>query len=103
MKTDETKDEWIVLEENDPPPDLSREEAAYERERARLVRDHLGKIALVRFDEVVGVFDNVDDALIEGHRRFGWGRMIFVEITASDEPDYVANVDINHPSFKRID
>ncbi len=51
MKTEQTKDEWPVVGENDPPPDLSREEAAYQRERERLGRDHLGKIALIRFDE----------------------------------------------------
>src|SRR5690348_2143112 len=87
MGTEEPKDEWIVLEENDPPPDLSREEAAYERERARLVRDHLGKVALVRFDEVVGVFNNANEAILEGHRRFGRKRWIVIEITASDEPE----------------
>jgi hypothetical protein len=91
------KDEWIVLEENDPPPDLARENAAFECERPRLVRDHLGKIALVRFDEVVDVFQNLNQAIIEGHRRFGWGRMLFREITKRDEPEYIANVDINHP------
>src|ERR1700720_3339979 len=101
MKTDEKKDEWITLEENDPPADISRERAAYERERPRLVRDHLGKIALIHGDDVIGVFNKVDDAVVEGHRRFGWARMIFVKITASDESDDIANVDINHPSFER--
>jgi hypothetical protein len=103
MKTEETKDEWPVVGENDPPPDLSREEAAYQRERERLVRDHLGKIALIRFDEVVGVFDDVDAAVLEGYRRFGWGRMIFREITALDEPEFIPHVDVNHPSFRRLD
>jgi hypothetical protein len=103
MKTREIKDEWIVVGENDPPPDLSREEAAFERERARLVRDHLGKIALIRFDEVVGVFDNVDDAAIEGHRRFGWGRMVFRDVTATDAPEFISHADVNHPSVRRLD
>jgi hypothetical protein len=103
MKTDEVKDEWPHLEENDPPLDVSRERAAYERQRERLVRDHLGKIALLRFDDVVGVFDTLEDALEEGHRRFGWGRMIFHQITEREEPEWVSNVDVNHPSFKRLD
>jgi hypothetical protein len=101
MKIQDNQDKWIVLEENDPPPDTAREKAAYERER--LVRDHLGKIALIHGDDVVGVFDNVDAAALAGHQRFAWARLIFREITATDEPDYLANVDINHPSFKRID
>ena len=78
------------------------EMAAYARERERLVRDHLGKIALIRFDEVVGVFDNVDDAIIEGYKRFGDKRMIFREITARDDPEYIANVDLNHPCIRKL-
>ena len=103
MKTQDTKDQWPHLEANDPPLDVSREQAAYERERERLVRDYLGKIALLRFDEVVGVFDTLEDALEEGHRRFGWGRMIFRAITERDEPQWIANVDVNHPSVRRLD
>ncbi len=102
MKTDEKKDEWLVLEENDPPPDISRERAVYERERARLVRDHLGKIAAVHGDDLVGVYENIDDAVIDACARLGWVRLIFFEITTSDEPAYNPNVDIHHPSFKRI-
>jgi hypothetical protein len=103
MGNQEPKDEWLVLEENDPPPDFSHENAAFERERERLVRDHLGKIALVRFDEVVGVYDDMDQATIDAHARFGWKRMMFREITAHDEPDYVGNVDPNHPCCRRRD
>ena len=103
MKTDQTKDEWIVLEENDPPPDTSRENAAYERERPRLVREHLGKIAVIHGDDLVGVYDNVSEAVFDSCTRLGMVRMIYILITATDESDYVANVDINHPSFQRID
>jgi hypothetical protein len=103
MDTKEIKDEWIRLEENGAPPDLSLEDAAFERERPRLVRDHLGKIAVVRFNEVVGVFETLNDALIEAHRRFGWGRMVFRTITERDETEYIANVDVTHPSFKGRD
>src|SRR5437763_987289 len=35
MDTQEIKDEWPVLGENDPPLDLTRENAAFEREGAR--------------------------------------------------------------------
>ncbi len=102
MGNQELNDDRIVVEENDPPPDLSREEAAFQRERERLVRDHLGKIALIRLDDVVGVYDNVNEAIIEGRRRFGWARMIFREITACDEPEFIPYADINHPCVRRL-
>jgi hypothetical protein len=104
METNEIKDEWIVLEENDPPPDLSREEAAFERERPRLVRDHLGWIALIHIDEVVGAFPTLLEAEREGYRRFGVNaRLVCRLITATDEPEWVSYVDINHPSVRRLD
>jgi hypothetical protein len=104
MATDPAEEEeWHVPEENEPGPDLSREDAAFERERPRLVRDHLGKFALVRFDEVIGVFNTPDEAIVEGVRRFGlFKRMIVRPITERDEVEYIANVDITHPSFKPL-
>lgn len=103
MGTDEIKDEWIVLEENDPPPDLSRENAAFERERPRLVRDHLGHIALIHIDEVVGAFPTLAEAEREGYRRFGVNaRLVCRLITEKDEPEWIGNVDVNHPSVRRI-
>ena len=103
MNIQEIKDEWPVLEENDPPLDLTRENAAFERERARLVRDHLGQIALIHGDEVVGVFPTADEALTEGYRRFGLVRLIGRLITEKDDPIFVPYADLDHPSLGRID
>lgn len=103
METREIKDEWIVLEENDPPPDLSREDAAFERERPRLVREHLGKIALIHGDDIVGTYPSMGEALADGVRRFGFARLICLPITEKDEPEWVSNVDIDHPSLRRLD
>jgi hypothetical protein len=95
------KDEWIVLEENDPPPDLSREEAAFERERPGLVRDHLGEIAVIHFDEILGVYPTLFEAETAAYRRFAVNaRLIFRLITEKDEPEWVSNVDPNHPSIR---
>jgi hypothetical protein len=103
MGTQEPNDEWLRVAEDGSSPELSREEAAYQREKQRLVRDHLGKIALIRFDEVVGVYDDVNAAMIDAYKRFGRRRMILREITAHDEPAYIANCDPNHPSVRRTD
>src|SRR5215831_6545736 len=104
MENGEIKDEWPVLEENDPPHDLTREDAAFERERARLVRDHLGQIAVIHIDEIFGVYPTLFEAETAAYRHFGLNaRLIFRQITEVDEPDWVSNVDINHPSVRRID
>jgi len=99
----EPEDPWPVLEENDPPLDLTREMAAYERERERLLREHRGKIALIHQDEVVGVFATLEEALLEGYRRFGFVRMMFPKIGDPEGPEFIPHVDINHPSFRRRD
>ncbi len=103
MKTREIEDEWPVLEENDPPLDLTRENAAFEKERARLVPQHLGKIALIHGDEVVGVYGTLSEAEKHGYGRFGNARLIFRLITEKDEPEWIPYIDINHPSVRRID
>jgi hypothetical protein len=58
-----------------PPPrparNYDREEAAYERLRAELERKHkVGEVALIRGDQLIGVFEYMSDALAEGDRRF---------------------------------
>jgi hypothetical protein len=101
METQDIKDEPIILEENDPPADLSREEAAFERGRARLVRDHLGEIAVIHIDEVFGAFPNLSEAVTAAYERFGVNaRLVFKLITEEDEPFWVSNVDPNHPSIR---
>jgi hypothetical protein len=92
-----------VLGPNDPPVDFSRELAAYAKEQERLVREHLGWIALVHGDEVVGAFPTADEAYLEGFRRFGHVRMMLKEIRdPNGPPDFISLIDINHPSVKRL-
>jgi hypothetical protein len=103
MDTKEIKDEWPVLGENDPPLDLTRENAAFEKERARLVRDHLGKIAVIHLDEIVGVYDTLEEAETDVYPRFGMVRLIFRPITEKDEPEFIPHADLDHPSLRRVD
>ena len=97
------QNEWPTLEPEDPPLDFSRENAAYEKERERLLREHRGKIALVHEDEVVGAFATAGEATLEGYRRFGLAKMMLKEICDADTPEYVGHVDVEHPSFRRRD
>ena len=96
---------WPVLGPDDPLFDFSRENAAYMKEAERLARDHLGKIALVYQDAVVGVFNDPDEAYEEATRRFGLGAVVMVrEIRDPKGPlDYVSSVDVNHPSSTPVD
>jgi hypothetical protein len=103
MSTQQIKDEAPRFAENDPPLDLTRENAAFEKERARLVRDHLGQIAVIHGDTIVGVYPRLYDAEIDAFRRFGNARLIFRLITEEDEPEYNPHVDVSHPCVRRID
>ena len=92
----------VAIGPNDPPIDFSREEAAYAKVEDQMVRDYLGKIALIHGDDVIGAFDTADQALEEGCRRFGLVRMMFKEIRDPNEPpDFISLADATHPSFKK--
>jgi hypothetical protein len=94
----------VYLGPNDPPADFSRELAAYAKEEERLVRDHLGWVALVHGDEVVGVFRTGGEAYLEGKRRFGHVKLLIKDIRDPNvPPDYVPSIDLNHPSVRRLD
>jgi hypothetical protein len=91
------------VQENGAPADFSREHAAFRRELPRLLREHPGKFALVHGDEVVGVFDNPNDAMVEGFQRFDLVRTVIRPIAEPEEPIYMPHVDVNHPSFLPAD
>jgi hypothetical protein len=100
MPSTDTRIESRTLGPDDPYVDFSREEAAYERERARLVREHLGQIALIHGDDFVGVFRDIGEAIEESYRRFGNDQTMLKEIRDPDPPDFISLVDTRHPSFQ---
>lgn len=99
----EQKDPYAFPGPDDPPREWPREEAAYARERDRLVREHLGKFVVVHQDEVFGPFDTLGEAILAGYRRFGDAPMEYREIRPEEPPDFVSIVDVNHPSVRRVD
>jgi hypothetical protein len=103
MNLKDTSADFLTLGPDDPPVDFSREQAAYDRKKADLVREHRGQIALIHGDEVVGAFAFADEAFLEGFRRFGLVKMMLKEIRDPDPPDFVSLVDINHPSVQKLD
>jgi hypothetical protein len=102
MSIPESATEFSSLGVDSAGPDFSREEAAYQRERDRLVRDHLGEYALIHGDQVVGVFPSFHDAVIEGGRRFDLSKIMVCEITHPEPAAFISHVDVNHPSFHRL-
>lgn len=47
------------------------ERSTWDRHKEELLRDHEGKFALIKGDEVLGVFDDEIDAADAGFRRAG--------------------------------
>jgi hypothetical protein len=59
---------------------LEQELATLDREKDRLEKEHRGKFALIRGDEVIGTFDTFDAAAEEALRRFGQGPYLIRQI-----------------------
>lgn len=71
------------LPENLKP--LEREIGTYYRELPRLIADgHEGRYALIRDEELVSVWDTLDDAMQAGHERFGFQRFMTQKIRSKD-------------------
>jgi hypothetical protein len=69
---------------NDAEIHFASELASSKRHSWELQKDHLGKFALYRGEELVGVFENTIQAIKEGHRRFG-SNFLVQEIDQSPE------------------
>ena len=65
---------------SDVAVDFRRERAVYEQHRAELERDHLGKVALIQGDHLVGVFKDLMEACEQGYQRFGADPFLLQEI-----------------------
>lgn len=60
--------------------ELTQEYAVYEAKREELEAAHTGKYVLIKGDEVIGIFDTLDDALRVAVKRFGRGPYLIEEI-----------------------
>ncbi len=54
-----------------PETILQEEQAFFEANRAALLKEHLGKYALIKGSELIGAFDTDENAYTEGVARFG--------------------------------
>jgi hypothetical protein len=69
------------------PPALQQELATFDAHRAELLGQAAGKFALVRGEDINGVFDTEADAIREGYRQFGNVPFLVKKIEAVDIPE----------------
>jgi hypothetical protein len=64
---------------------LKQELATYEREKARLVSESVGKYVLIKGDDVAGVWGTYEDALRQGYQQFGLVPFLVKQVRGTDE------------------
>jgi hypothetical protein len=96
------KDPYAFPGPTDPPRAWVQEEAAYTRERERLLQEHAGKFAVVHEDQVFGPFASPGEAIAAGYRHFGDVPLMVREIRREELPDFCPIVDFDHPSISRL-
>ena len=66
---------------------LEKERQYFLEHRDELVSRHLGKVVLIKDEELVGAFNTIEEALIEGTRRYGLTPFLVREVTATEEKE----------------
>ncbi len=66
---------------------LDKERKFYDEKRAELVSQHLGKFVLIKAEELVGVYNKIEEALSEGARRFGMQPFLVRQISETSETE----------------
>ena len=66
-------------------PVLQEELEVFRAEKARLLKDHAGKYALIKGSQLIGTYDTEENALTEGVARFGAGPFL-IKIISEEEP-----------------
>lgn len=66
---------------------LEKERKFYDEKRAELVSQHLGKFVLIKAEELVGVYNKIEEALSEGARRFGMQPFLVRQISETSETE----------------
>ena len=68
---------------------LDRELATYEREKARLLKEHEGEYVLIHHDDVIGVFHTQYQAIDEGWKLFPNQPILTKKITPTEEVVFI--------------
>jgi hypothetical protein len=68
---------------------LDIERKYFEKNMPEWLHRHSGKFVLIKGEELVGIFDKVEDALAEGARRFGTDSFLVRLVEESEETIYI--------------
>jgi hypothetical protein len=64
---------------------LDTELATFSKMKADLLRDHAGKFALIKGDQLIGSFDTAENAFSAGVERFGREPFLVRKVTEQEE------------------
>lgn len=64
---------------------LEKERKFFDRKKAELIAEHLGKFVLVKENKLVGVFNTIEEAMSEGARQFGLSTFLVRQVSNSVE------------------
>ena len=68
---------------------LEKERKYFETHRAEWLKQNPGNFVLVKGEELLGVFDTQQEALIEGARRFGIDGFLVRQVEESEQVVYI--------------
>ncbi len=68
---------------------LEKERKYFENNRAEWLAKHSDKFILVKGEELIGIFNTQQEALIEGARRFGTESFLVRQVEESEQLYYI--------------
>jgi hypothetical protein len=69
---------------------LDEERKFFDANRDTLVSQHVGMFVLIKNAELIGTYNTIDEALVEGARRFGMQPFLVRQVTTM--PDSEINI-----------
>lgn len=60
---------------------LDTERKTFVERHSELLSEHPGKFVVIKGDQLIGAFDTIDNALVEGARRFGLQPFLVRQVT----------------------
>jgi hypothetical protein len=68
---------------------LENERKYFEQHHDEWLKQHSGKFVLVKNEELIGVFDTQQEALVEGARRFGTESFLVRQVEETEQLIYI--------------